>query len=1034
MVSGMLVFLLGLVVLNVAHRTLTRRQAPSSGRRLIAPGLVAVLLVAQVWWAEQERGADGVSRYRITEHGVRFPIAANRHGQPSTVTFGGLRDSVDLLVPGIPGKSFAAVEVKRDTVMRGIDAAVPPDVQGALVWRKGRDTWHVVGARPVSGADTLLVHLPAGVRRLQVRHEGLLRVRHRVVDLDDPQRQVELPRHSGRDAYSRTYPVADVLAAMEADTAAPGIALTSFLHFEDDVLMLADLDSEVALGAERGDQTHRDRVWSPDGGRYQLRAVALPLRDYDDRTLQLPERFGVRTVNSYGISVRGSWLDLQLRSPRVHALTRGALERMDRGRDPTEETWTLRLTANPASLARSAIAFEQLSHRFQRAGEALIEIPRAPGADSFRVRTPAGSALVGWDRQVALGPPGEAALLLRVDRQWAGRSYQAALLLVLAIGVGLFALPMTGGTYPLALAVFSLCGLRTLLALGVYLAYPFVEDAYASALCSLPLATWAVILAAEAGAWWGHRQLRATGLPPGFARDPALLHAGIATALALLGWAFSGGFVTLALPPLLVAAYLAARGKLRFRPPRWRLPAAAGPVAAAVLAASLSPGAPVLFAGTIASAGGAPTAWSRVARPLRLPAWLRILPDASMRRRSKILGLLIAGLAGIRVLAAVMGQPEALYFFGTRFGLSVVYTPAVLVVLALVLDWTGRQGLANDPAHRRTFLLLVLAWLALDIGGVAAAAGDFGIVFTATGAFVVLAYVALLVPPTRPSAGMLWAGLLLPLFLLVVPQAVPSILPGAGTRDTALSEADRMSRWSNTDLRVLERADPEALALLGQQRSEALMSMVLTMRDYTRGPGSFAGRGFLATDVSPELAPTAAREHVPSTLVAGYWGILGNLALLLIFAAMVLPAAAAWPASRLPGRVVAGGSAAATGLLLVLPDDPLLIALWLAAVAGLCLLVRARISRAGVDGGATPLVEPPSLPVLLATLALATVAGLSIYMVLANYGLVFFTGKNVYLLGLESVSDLLESLVLLGMAAACLGYERVRSPAIRTTT
>ena len=46
--------------------------------------------------------------------------------------------------------------------------------------------------------------------------------------------------------------------------------------------------------------------------------------------------------------------------------------------------------------------------------------------------------------------------------------------------------------------------------------------------------------------------------------------------------------------------------------------------------------------------------------------------------------------------------------------------------------------------------------------------------------------------------------------------------------------------------------------------------------------------------------------------------------------------------------------------------------------------------------------------------------GAGLYMVLANYGLVLFTGKNVYLLGLDSVGDVLESLALLGLASVGL--------------
>ncbi|HSR42404.1 MAG TPA: hypothetical protein VLL48_09535, partial [Longimicrobiales bacterium] len=40
-----------------------------------------------------------------------------------------------------------------------------------------------------------------------------------------------------------------------------------------------------------------------------------------------------------------------------------------------------------------------------------------------------------------------------------------------------------------------------------------------------------------------------------------------------------------------------------------------------------------------------------------------------------------------------------------------------------------------------------------------------------------------------------------------------------------------------------------------------------------------------------------------------------------------------------------------------------------------------------------------------------------------NYGLVFFTGKNVYALGLDSLGDALETTALLGLAALALGAE-----------
>lgn len=65
-------------------------------------------------------------------------------------------------------------------------------------------------------------------------------------------------------------------------------------------------------------------------------------------------------------------------------------------------------------------------------------------------------------------------------------------------------------------------------------------------------------------------------------------------------------------------------------------------------------------------------------------------------------------------------------------------------------------------------------------------------------------------------------------------------------------------------------------------------------------------------------------------------------------------------------------------------------------------------------------------PWLVGALALLTFAMAGVYMVLANYGWVLFTGKNVYLLGLDSVSDALESMALLALAA----FSLTRSPRV----
>ncbi len=85
----------------------------------------------------------------------------------------------------------------------------------------------------------------------------------------------------------------------------------------------------------------------------------------------------------------------------------------------------------------------------------------------------------------------------------------------------------------------------------------------------------------------------------------------------------------------------------------------------------------------------------------------------------------------------------------------------------------------------------------------------------------------------------------------------------------------------------------------------------------------------------------------------------------------------------------------------------------LGAYAGFALLAISRLLR----GASTP-------SRWLGGLAALTLALVSIYMVLANMGAAFFTGRNVYLLVPLSSSDLLEGLLLVGLAATLLGRGR----------
>jgi hypothetical protein len=286
-------------------------------------------------------------------------------------------------------------------------------------------------------------------------------------------------------------------------------------------------------------------------------------------------------------------------------------------------------------------------------------------------------------------------------------------------------------------------------------------------------------------------------------------------------------------------------------------------------------------------------------------------------------------------------------------------------------------------------------------------------------------------------------GLPLALFLLI--QAAPPLLRFSWGGDLQAVDA-RMGEWNRNELLLLERGDPAGLRLIGQRRSEALAVMRETMRSYTRG--NPLGKGFLRGRVSDEIAETATREHAASALLASQFGLPGTVGLVLVLLSLLPPVLGLVLEDvgelRGDGRGEpppgpgprAGAGVLVLALAVLLPVAYLLPSPYNALLAGLVVLVGLAALTApafggpgmwgaaavGPRGGTSP-GHPLPLQRWVAGAALLTVSLAGLYMVLANYGLAFFTGKNVYLLGLDSVGDGLEATALLALAAVGLGWE-----------
>lgn len=154
--------------------------------------------------------------------------------------------------------------------------------------------------------------------------------------------------------------------------------------------------------------------------------------------------------------------------------------------------------------------------------------------------------------------------------------------------------------------------------------------------------------------------------------------------------------------------------------------------------------------------------------------------------------------------------------------------------------------------------------------------------------------------------------------------------------------------------RFLHFAAPERLQALATKRGESLAITSAILQQYI-GSGVF-GRGLGGSEVSIHLGDAALRDFAPAVFVAAEWGLVGTL-----------------------GLIVTYGLFAFIG--------------W-----------RLLQNRA----------KPRSF---VAAVAAGTIAVASIYMILANHELVLLTGKNAYLLGLDSAGDLLETFALLLLLA-----------------
>lgn len=297
---------------------------------------------------------------------------------------------------------------------------------------------------------------------------------------------------------------------------------------------------------------------------------------------------------------------------------------------------------------------------------------------------------------------------------------------------------------------------------------------------------------------------------------------------------------------------------------------------------------------------------------------------------------------------------------GVRVSLSVLHIPAAIILQACYFR-RAWQRVAEHGSLQRADLGAAAAILAFVWMIPAAITSDIGLALLNVPLFVLL-LLAVSRHATR-NEGRWVARVLVALVVLFLAGGpiVRLFLPFVRNEEFLLSAAS-----DSNYARFLHFAAPERLRDLATKRGESLAITSAVLQSYI-STGLF-GKGYGHSEVSPHLGDTALRDFAPAVFVAAEWGLIGTVAALLMY--LLFPIAArGW-----------------------LPWSD--------------------------DGDAE--TSGPTI----AFIAAATIAVSSIYMILANHELLLLTGKNAYLLGLDSAGDVIETIVLLLLIAYGSSVER----------
>jgi len=307
----------------------------------------------------------------------------------------------------------------------------------------------------------------------------------------------------------------------------------------------------------------------------------------------------------------------------------------------------------------------------------------------------------------------------------------------------------------------------------------------------------------------------------------------------------------------------------------------------------------------------------------------------------------------VRLVLLAFGWKESISV-GVRISLSVVHIPAAAILQGFYF-WRTWQRVLRHGNLRAADLSAALAILVFVWGIPAALTSDIGLALL-NAPLLVLLLLAVSRHATEHRGR--WVARTLAALVVLFLAGGPLLrlaLPFVRNEEFLLSAAS-----DSNYARFLHFAAPERLRELATKRGESLAVTSAILQSYISS--GLLGRGYGHTEVSSHLGDTALRDFAPAVFIAAEWGLVGTVAALLTY---------------LLFAIIASG--------------------WLPW------------SETSVSD------ERPSPAV--AFVAAATIAVSSIYMILANHELLLLTGKNAYLLGLDSAGDVIEVIMLVLLIA-----------------